>query len=92
MCGESIPASPSPYLLCALWLIHPLRSDVVPEEGVDAAFAFVEAGPAAGALAFAVGDGACAGLATNRTVASRGEGVHGKVVLADVGLDLIAGP
>ena len=59
---------------------------------MDAAFAFVEAGPAAGSLALAVGYGTGAGLATDGAVAAGGEGVHGEVVLLDVILHLVARP
>ena len=54
-------------------------SDITAEEGVDATFAFVEAGPAAGAFVFAAGGGAGAGLAADGTVAACGEGVHREV-------------
>ena len=46
---------------------------------MDAALAFVEAGPAAGAFVFAVGGGAGAGLAADGAVAACDEGVHGEV-------------
>ena len=46
---------------------------------MDAAFAFVEAGPAASAFVFAVGGGAGARLAADGTVAACGEGVHREV-------------
>jgi len=59
---------------------------------VDAALAFVEAGPSAGAFVFAVPSWAGAGLAPDRSVAACGEGVHGEVVFFDVVLDLVAGP
>ena len=59
---------------------------------MDATFAFVEAGPASGSLALAVGDGARAGLAANGAVATRGEGIHGEVVLLDVILHQFARP
>jgi hypothetical protein len=42
---------------------------------VDAALAFVEAGPAAGAFVFAFGGWTVVGLAANGTVAACGEGV-----------------
>jgi hypothetical protein len=57
----------------------PRTSNITAEEGVDAAFAFVEAGPAAGAFVFAAGGGAGAGLAADGTVAACGEGVHREV-------------
>ena len=59
---------------------------------MDAALAFVEAGPAAGAFIFAIGGGAGAGLAAYGAVAARGEGVHGEVVLLDVVLDFVTAP
>ena len=62
---------------CAPFL--PRTSNVTAEEGVDAAFAFVEAGPAASAFVFAVGGGAGARLAADGTVAACGEGVHREV-------------
>ena len=46
---------------------------------MDAACAFVEAGPAASAFVFAVGGGTGAGLAADGTVAACDEGVHGEV-------------
>ena len=46
---------------------------------MDAALAFVEAGPAAGAFVFAAGGGAGAGLAADGTVAACGEGIHREV-------------
>lgn len=67
-------------------------SDITAEEGVDAALAFVEAGPAAGPFVFAVACGACAGLAADGAVATRGEGVHRKVVFFDVVLDFVTAP
>ena len=67
-------------------------SNITAEEGVDAAFAFVEAGPAAGAFVFAVGGGAGAGLAADGAVAECGESVHGEVVFFDVVLDFVASP
>ena len=67
-------------------------SNITAEEGVDAAFAFVETGPAAGAFVFAVGSWAGAGLATDGAVAACGEGVHGEVVFFDVVLDLVTAP
>ena len=67
-------------------------SDITAEEGVDTAFAFVEASPAAGAFVFAVGGGAGAGLAADGAVAECGEGVHGEVVFFDVVLDLVTAP
>jgi len=67
-------------------------SDIATEEGVDAAFAFVEASPATGAFVFTVGGGAGAGLAADGAVAACGEGVHGEVVFFDVVLDLVASP
>jgi len=42
---------------------------------VDAALAFVEAGPAAGAFVFAFGGWSVVGLAADGTVAACGEGV-----------------
>ena len=65
-------------------------SNITAEEGVDAAFAFVEAGPAAGAFVFAVGGGA--GLAADGAVAECGESVHGEVVFFDEVLHLVASP
>ena len=59
---------------------------------MDAALAFVEASPAAGAFVFAVCGRAGAGLAADGAVAACGEGVHGEVVFFDVVLDLVAGP
>ena len=59
---------------------------------MDAALAFVEAGPAAGAFVFAVRGGTGAGLAADGAVAACCEGVHGEVVFFDVVLDLVAGP
>ncbi len=67
-------------------------SNITAEEGVDAAFAFVEAGPAAGAFVFAVGGGAGAGLAADGAVAECGESVHGEVVFFDEVLHLVASP
>jgi len=67
-------------------------SNITAEEGVDAALAFVEAGPAAGAFVFAVACGAGAGLAADGAVATRGEGVHGEVVFFDVVLDFVTAP
>lgn len=67
-------------------------SDITAEEGVDAALAFVEAGPAAGPFVFAVACGAGAGLAADGAVAACGEGVHGEVVFFDVVLDFVTGP
>ena len=67
-------------------------SNITAEEGMDAAFAFVEAGPAAGAFVFAVGSGAGAGLAADGAVAECGESVHGEVVFFDVVLDFVASP
>ena len=59
---------------------------------MDAALAFVEAGPSAGAFVFAVPSWAGAGLAAYGAVAACGEGVHGEVVFFDVVLHLVAGP
>ena len=56
---------------------------------MDAALAFVEAGPAAGAFVFAVGGGAGAGLAADGAVAACGEGVHREV--AEEILQLLCG-
>ena len=59
---------------------------------MNSTLALIEAGPAAGSLAFAVGNGTGAGLAADGTIASRREGIHGKVVLLDVILHLVASP
>ena len=67
-------------------------SDITAEEGVDAALAFVEAGPSAGAFVFAFACGAGAGLAADGAVAACGEGVHWEVVFFDVVLDLVTAP
>jgi len=67
-------------------------SNITAEEGVDAALAFVEAGPSAGAFVFAVACGAGSGLAADGAVAACGEGVHGEVVFFDVVLDLVTAP
>ncbi len=72
--------------------IRLFSSDIAAEEGVDAALAFVEAGPAAGAFVFAAGGGACAGVAADGAVAAFGEGVYREVVFFDVVLHLVAGP
>jgi hypothetical protein len=57
----------------------PRTSNITAKEGVDAALAFVEAGPSAGAFVFAVPSWAGAGLAAYGAVAACGEGVHGEV-------------
>ena len=59
---------------------------------MNAALAFVEASPTAGPLVISISDRAGAGLAADRAVAACGEGVRGKFVLGDVGLDGLAGP
>ena len=73
---------------CINYVIHredafapllPRTSNITAEEAVDAAFAFVEARPAASALVFAFGGWTVVGLAADGTVAARGEGVHGEV-------------
>ena len=46
---------------------------------MDAALAFVEAGPAAGAFVFAFGGWTVVGLAADGTVTACGEGVHREV-------------
>ena len=57
---------------------------------MDAALAFVEAGPAAGALVLAFANGAGAGLAADRALAAVVQRIVGEVVLLDVGPDGIA--
>ena len=59
-------------------------SNITAEEGVDAAFAFVEAGPAAGAFVFAVGGRA--------SVADKAVAECGEVVFFDGALHLVTSP
>jgi hypothetical protein len=65
--------------LSAILFSEFFSSSITAEEGVDAALAFVGAGPAGGVFVFAVRSGAGAGLAADGAVAGCGAGVHREV-------------
>src|SRR5262245_40419066 len=67
-------------------------SDAVAQKRVNAALAFVEAGPPAGAFVFAVASGSGAGPAADAAIAAIVQRIVGDAALVDVGPDVLPLP